>query len=454
MLDEHRRPHPDDPPRETLDGARDGFVDLHRSPTKPVVALPARPGEARGAGRAAAHDVGPMTARRVVKRRGIGPLWLAAGLWALGPSAVRADEGATTAAAVTPESGEESDAHAGSQREAIEAAIDEGYARRPDDEPAGSLLGGMIALVPGFLLHGLGHYYVGEHDTGLDLLLAQGLGLGLIAASMALGNLTRDSGESGAPRRLLMHSGILLFAGSWTADIIGAFKGAASFAPDNTRTNGTLFALGYRYANDPLTPFSNQVVVRLSLDNGRVYVKPMTHLEVALRTRSVNLDTGVRLFRGENPHNQVALGVRLRQTSTPEYGLGTRGYSAYTASKVDLGLLVRSLRNFYVVNRVGVGVEQYQLGDSVGQAPSPFAEAELQDRYLYIESGFEVNTGQRTHASLRYIQDPSHEMAPASNESGLFEVGLVHRYHDDLDIEFSVLGGQGWAVWAALAYGL
>ncbi len=341
----------------------------------------------------------------------------------------------------------------GAELTPLEQALTEGYADRPEDEPPGSLLGGMLALVPGFFVHGLGHFYTGEEKTALQLLLTEVAAVGLIVGGVVLGNATQDSGEVGGARRALIHAGGFLFVGSWLADVLGALKGAESFPDDSSRVEGSTFSLAYRFTSDPLTPFRHHLVTQLSLDAGLVYVVPQVDLEADLAERTYQVDVGARVWRGRNKHNELAVGARLRRVEMPDFYVATEQYEGYVRWKLDLGQFVRSLRNFYVVNRVGVGRYGALIADD-DQLPGFFSGSEYGFPFLVLESGIELNTGPRTHFGLRFIQDPTHDVAPASKESGLLEAGLVHSYSDDLDIEFSLVGGDGWAVWLGTGFGL
>lgn len=336
----------------------------------------------------------------------------------------------------------------------VAQAMSEGYEPRPEDEPAGSVAGGLLAVFPGVLVHGTGHWYVGDTPTAARLLIAELAGVVLVVGSELLGAATNDSGELGAPRRLLTYAGGLLFFGSWAADIVGSFKGATSFDGDSSRTDGTTLSLGYRFTSDPLTPFRHHLVTIFGIDTGRFYARPAIDLEAELDTRRAELDLGLRVFRGDNPHNHVTVGGRLRRDEVKSYGLASWGTAGYLAWKADLGQAIRSLRNLYLVSRVGGGVEFYQFADDTNRVPALFATSDFNDPYFLLDVGFAVNSGRRTHLSFLVRQDPTFDISPVDSNFGLFEASLTHRYSDDIDIDVRFTGGDGWAMWLGLGYGL
>lgn len=329
-----------------------------------------------------------------------------------------------------------------------------GYKARGEDEPPGSLLGGAIAVGPGFLVHGLGHYYAGDNATALTLLLAELAGVGLIIAGGVLESSTNGSGSTGGLRNGLTHAGVLLFFGSWVADIVGAFKGSESFDANSRRTEGNLLGIAYRFTENPLTPFKHHLVTRLSLDNGRIWVRPELDLEVGLDLWQIALDTGVRVLIGDNPHNRIAIGFNGRRHAVRQFGYAATSAATFVDWQVDLGLVVRGMRNFYLFNRTGYGLLALQFGSQIGDAPGLSTEFDFTDSYLLFETGVAVNTGRKTNVSVSVVQDPTRDLAAGSADGGMLDVSLRHRQSSDLDIELSATLGDGWGVWLGLGYGL
>jgi hypothetical protein len=329
----------------------------------------------------------------------------------------------------------------------------QGFAQRPAEEPAGSLFGGVLAVGPGFLLHGFGHYYAGDKETALTLFLAEIVGLGLIVGAFALDEFTHGSGSTGGLRLGLTHAGAALFFGSWGADILGTFKGAGAFDPLSWRTEGTSMGLAYRFTDNPLTPFKHHTVARFSFDSGSFYLSPELDLEASLGLWQVELDTGMR-WRFANPHNHLVLGARVRRHAVRRYGYASLASAAYLGGQLDLGEVVRGMRGFYVFNRTGYGVVGHQFGDQVGTAPGPTDGPWFQDSWLLIETGVAFNVGLKTTLMMAFIEDPTRDVGPSEGDSGLVEVSLQHRQSADLDIDVGFMAGEGWGIRLGLGYGL
>jgi hypothetical protein len=79
-----------------------------------------------------------------------------------------------------------------------------------------------LSLVPGSLIHGIGHRYAGRHRTAGRLFLAEIFGLALMSMDHPTGDITkRISDQEGSTQSGgdLQSLGRVLFFGSWLYDI-------------------------------------------------------------------------------------------------------------------------------------------------------------------------------------------------------------------------------------------
>jgi hypothetical protein len=336
----------------------------------------------------------------------------------------------------------------------LEQARAEGFAGRPAEEPAGSMLGGLLALGPGFFVHGLGHYYTGDESGALTLLVGELLGIGLVVAGSLIGARPEEAGASGPLPSSLVHAGVFLFVGSWLGDVVGTFKGAEPFDDDTTRTQGSALGLGYRYIGDPRSNRPHRLVPSLDLDSGRLFVRPAAELEANLDDRRYVLDLGGRPWRGENPQNHVAAGVRLRRDESAADGYATRAAEGWVRWKMDLGALLSSMRRFSVTQRYAAGIEQFQLGRSPNEVPSALGSSDFSSSWFSLASGFTFNTGRRTNVALEFLQDPTLPIPAVSAQSGALRAAFAHRYRDELEIDVELLAGDGFSLFLGLVYDL
>src|SRR6478609_3699467 len=89
-----------------------------------------------------------------------------------------------------------------------------------DSEPARALPTA-AAIVPGVVVHGAGHYALGEPETARQLLLMEGVGLGLFVTGGLTLWLSGASRYLVAPAATATIAGFGLFSTSYFADIYG-----------------------------------------------------------------------------------------------------------------------------------------------------------------------------------------------------------------------------------------
>jgi len=81
-----------------------------------------------------------------------------------------------------------------------------------------------LAFVPGFFIHGLGHYYLGDNDTAAMLTAAELFSLLTLYISMGLGIGSTTNGNNGSTGfyKVIAAFSTAIFFGSWIYDFIGA----------------------------------------------------------------------------------------------------------------------------------------------------------------------------------------------------------------------------------------
>lgn len=331
-------------------------------------------------------------------------------------------------------------------------ALADGYAERPPEELPGSLAASLLALGPGIVVHGIGHFSQDETRTGVILLLTEVTALLFLLGGAFAESLTNDSASVATATDALSHVGTVLFVGSWLADVIGSYTGTVPYDPDTTRVEGSVFGVAYRYNDSPLDDLRHHLVARLSVDFGHVYIRPELDLEAGLQARRASLDLGFRLLRGADPHEHLALGVLAHRREDEPNGFATSGLETYLWGKADLGDVMRTLRHVYVAGRVGYGIDGYQFTDT-GTAPPFFSEVGFTDSRILLQSGVGFNTGERTHMLVLWSNDTISDVPP-DQVYGQVDVQLQHRYLDAVDIDVQLTLGDGFAIRLGLGYAL
>lgn len=136
--------------------------------------------------------------------------------------------------------------------------------------PGTRALAGTLSVVPGALVHGSGHYALGERETATDLLLFEALGLGMVFGGGAVIALTGASRYVVGPAAAVTILGVGTFGLSLAADLYG------SVSPDPGAALRRLPALqptleselGYRRVEDPLFEHRDFLLERVSYNRG------------------------------------------------------------------------------------------------------------------------------------------------------------------------------------------
>ncbi|MEE2786140.1 MAG: hypothetical protein VX589_02305 [Myxococcota bacterium] len=344
----------------------------------------------------------------------------------------------------------------------VQAARTDGYVGRPEGLKPGSGLAGTIAVIPGSIVHGLGHFYLGESVTAWTLFAAEVLGIGLMIGGAYLGA-SSDAGRGSIElSKILSHSGLILFSGSWIADVIGSFKGTAPLANGTIARKRERLGIGYRYTDNAMMPFRHRLNARMNFTRGHFYVRPRIDLEVGLDRREVELDTGVWLLADTHIENFMALGASAKRVENRPDGWARNTVMGYVSWQLDLGRAIRTLRHFYLFSTMGYGIARYQFSDKLETVPGVFSDGNLWDEWLNLETGLGLFIVDTTYLGLSIVQTPMGNVPPGalvdawlfSPEAEAIKLDLKYGYTTDIGIHVQGIAGDGVGIWLGLDYGL
>ena len=336
----------------------------------------------------------------------------------------------------------------GQQVKTLEESLDEDYGQRPEDSHPGSLKGGALAFFPGFLAHGIGHIFIDEDASGYWLLGTGALGLGLFAVDGVVErNLGNGAGASFA-RRIIGHEALVLFLGSWLADMAGTLKGSAPFAESMAPLRRSTYGFAYRFVDDATHTFFHRLRADLDLNWTRLYVRADldVDLELSFDSRSIGFEFGGHVFRGRNPRNVLDLGIAVRREEDRRNGIAVSQMLPYVKWRADLGALIRTLRNLYVVSRMGYGLSAYQFSPKTTSVPALLSDHDFVDHWLFLETGFELNLAGWTRLRAFIAMDPSFDAIPAQTNlfgQRLSEVQLVRIEFEYRHLQLELAVGAG-----------
>lgn len=298
------------------------------------------------------------------------------------------------------------------------AAEDEGEARSPaapatppvaeptaaPDDPVapelrlaprpGSLLATGAAFVPGLLLHGSGHFVLGERQSAYRLLAMEGAGLLGIVGGIGLLAAVGGSEKLAAVYVPLTVSGAGLFGLSFLADVVGAARGRRPWPEPLARSR-----LGVRAGY-------------VGLFAAKHTFGHLGELGVAWQTRRLVLEAAAMLhpqgdygaYRGlagwrfwlppDDPVTRFTLFAELGHQGFASEGFSLTTFRAFGELRWNLGALLPTMRNAWVLGRLGWGFDSFAFaGTSAEDDGLPF---------LVADTGLGLAASERVEVELAY----------------------------------------------------
>lgn len=219
-----------------------------------------------------------------------------------------------------------------------------------------------LAVVPGAVLHGSGHYALGHEKTGLALLIGEGVGLALSLGGYATLRATGNSRYVAGPAVAATVFGASLFLASFGADLYGTVAtdgGAVDLIPRAPARFES--ELGYRYVADPHFAYEHFVVESFTLRQSHFRLTPSAwfatnssnvRYRVEAAYRLFGLDPGERGLRDD--HVDIVLGG-LHQRYVPEH-IQRSGIEIELDTRFDFAHLGDTLRGSFIDLALGYGV--------------------------------------------------------------------------------------------------
>jgi hypothetical protein len=326
-----------------------------------------------------------------------------------------------------------------------------------------------VAVLPGVLWHGSGHFAAGDRPTALRLFTIEGIGLGVMAAGLGGLLVTGASHRAIAPFAWMTAAGAGLFVTSWLADLYGVLA-----PPDGAgaplRVLPTVEArLGSRYVADPTLAGAALIGPAFDLRLGRWRVSPVSwfaidggsqmRFEASIAFRFIGPRAGDSAAPVPDGSflDLVAGGVHHRYRETVA-GQLPAAFEMTTAElqlqgRFDLRRYAPSLTGAFVEGAAGAGVGRYHYS-----APS----AEEANTLLLARFGFGCYLGHRARrwGEARVYYDHRHDdfagglKVPGiqSGVAGHFGVDGRAFVTDRWGFRAEVAAGAAWVAGIALVY--
>lgn len=222
------------------------------------------------------------------------------------------------------------------------------------------------SLVPGLLVHGSGHFVLGEEETAYRLLAAEGVGLGLLG--VGFGGLA----VTGASRRLsgpLIGAGIagaMLTGVSWLADTYGVLAPEGGLGAPRLDLPPIEARLGWRFVSDPTATYGQLLVPGARVAFSDFWVDAEALIALDAPNARVSL---VGAWRLDGPrHGEIAadgsfldvvIGARHHHHGDGDFAVTT--VEAMVNGRYDLARIGRTLRGTFVELGLGAGLEAYDF---------------------------------------------------------------------------------------------
>ncbi len=331
-------------------------------------------------------------------------------------------------------------------------------APEPEPDPDGDIEPGVFpalaAVVPGALVHGVGHFVAGDSDTGWALLGAQGVGLGLIAVAGVPLAATGASRKIIGPASAIAITGVGLLFGPMLPDVYGALTGGRDArAPAPVPLTARL---GYAWIYDPQFAYTHFATAGYDLRLGDFVLDGSAWIAADDDNQRLRQTLDWRLW-GEAAAQGSHDGWIDLDTALTWHRFGTDGFSRLSVEaagevRYPLGRLSRSLRGSFADWRVGYALELYDY-DVPGLA---FGEDVAEQLLIRFGWGFWFDA--RGSVAL-YYDHRKDDHAGGFSATGLGGgipgyVGLAADYalDDTWALDLDVRRGSAWIVGLGVRY--
>lgn len=262
--------------------------------------------------------------------------------------------------------------------------------RQPKTSPSSSRRGVAVAaaLVPGLVVHGMGHYALGRPSTGSRLLVLEGIGAGTFLAGGVPIVLTGANRVVVGPAAALVVAGFGVWSITWLADVYGVAWPAEARGQAPHRRPRLETELGYLYVAHPQFSFHHLFEQALDVRHGRYRVRPSAVFaadDANARFRVLGsfrwLDGSVEPALGSDG-SFTDIDVALTHHRYDSEGFSTASAEAMLNGRLDLSRLSDDLRGSFAELGVGVGLQAFDY-DAPGLSLGTDVEQLLLARFAF-----------------------------------------------------------------------
>jgi hypothetical protein len=256
-------------------------------------------------------------------------------------------------------------------------------------------LPGAVAIFPGVIVHGAGHYAAGDRDTATDLMLIETVSLFTFLGASAYYAYTGASRKVSPFMVPLIAAGSSVFLLSWIADLYGSRPGERRGLTGPLFRSGNHFEpfLGITTVNDRQFDYSGFYHYGFRAEYYGLHLKPMAWDSVDTDNRRYQVEGGYELV-GETGPLLPSLGDFLETGPLFRSGYHDFGDDGFRKTWIDAGFFARlmpggiwpSMKGSFFVFELGYNREWVRFTEA-DDAPV------LASNQMLFESGFGIERG-------------------------------------------------------------
>lgn len=314
------------------------------------------------------------------------------------------------------------------------------------------------AILPGAVLHGAGHLYLGDDRIATTLALMEISGVALLGVGAAAPYVFHGQLAGSGAARPAFFTGLGLIISSYIIDIVGVSRGEIPviYEPPLQRRGGWV-DLSYRFMNTPRFDLRNVLEARLGGDLGGVYAHAGTLQDVSLEVSRYSGGIGARVFRGEGTEHQVFIEADGEYQRVRSRGRFDRwSFGAQAGGVFDMGEIAPALRRIYIGGRAGYLYQRYYSPRP--RAPEVDAQFDEVTPVAFAFSSWTVpwetfggmSFSERLNVELAYSRRDGEFLHDINRLIAVPSARITYRSADNLDLTFRAAYGSGVALWLGL----
>lgn len=306
---------------------------------------------------------------------------------------------------------------------------------KPDDtseiSPPKRVKGVVGSIIPGVLLHGSGHYLMGEKETGKKILKIEGYsfltGVSSLVALGLLGNADETSGVL-IPISMLSFG---TFAATWLFDVIGTTGLSNQLSVGQHPYKQSFVNFSYSQQDNNQSPYYTFYSGRLQYGNNQFFAQVNTEVEESLDYREFAFKGGYNIMQKDYTNLYVIPESKYRYSTE---GFSIAQFDLQLEMDINLAKLSNTLKNVYFVNTIGYGNSQFNFEGS---------GFDYSNNMMIISQGIRFSVNKVLDVSTKYIRREDGFIGGRDFLLTHFEHSIRLKFKD-LFTEFQFTHGQGF----------